>query len=169
MYMIKLNETYIGTVLKIDKENRRVGVYIPKLMPTLYSGDATEYKYPTNSGLNVDLTNVNISSTVTKTNYMWVKGENADDPLPDIGSKVRIVFLDESPRLPYWRKFNYNGDYSVIEEERYPKLINLQVNNHELEVNTADEILLEVPDYYSIVSEQQEKTKKISIQDNFNF
>lgn len=165
---IDLGALFIGTVLKLDKENRKLGVFIPRLMAGLYDGEAQEYIVPTNSGVSIPAFDNYFSPQVTKLNYMWVKSWDYSAPLPDIGSKVEVRFIDENINLGFWRKFNPNNDYNIIEEEKYSKLINISTNEKYFEVMTEDQILIETPEYLKIVMTQNDenKTKTISIQEN---
>lgn len=143
---------FIGSVLKIDKETRKLGVYIPKLMPTLSEGSVTSYTLPTNSGLSVGEFKTNVSSTITKINYIMAKPEDWDTPLPAIGSKVMVYFIDSAPSQAIWAVFNPNGDNEVIAEERYPKMFSLTIGGKPIDVSNSDSITITLPEYLTVAS-----------------
>lgn len=161
---------FIGTVIKVDKENRRAGVFIPKLMETMYSADAQEYRYATNNGLQLSNINTAISNVIEKKNYIWIKARDIAEPLPDIGSKVLIEFVDNNPRLGYYRPWGPNGDYKVIEEEKYPEVFKLKIN---AERDIKKEYLVDVkfPDYFVGTASVDDDEHKITynINENFDF
>ena len=173
---------FIGTVIKVDKENRRAGVFIPKLMETMYSADAhipklmetmysadaQDYRYATNNGLQLSNINTAISNVIEKKNYIWIKALNITDPLPDIGSKVLIEFVDNNPRLGYYRPWGPNGDYKVIEEEKYPEVFKLKIN---AERDIKKDYLVDVkfPDYFVGTTSVDDDEHKITYNINENF
>ena len=165
------DDTFIGTVVKYNKDTREVAVYIPRLMPSLYDGEATDYKVPTNSGLRITTTNTNISSTITKTNYIWIRPRNMDDPIPDIGSKVYVTFLDDRPSMGLWWKCNINGDYTVIPEERYERQFSIDINNSPTTIYRDDTLIVNLPDYFRVTSSDSgdEKIPTYNIRENYNF
>lgn len=164
-----LENDFIATVIKLDKEKRRVGVYIPRLMPAIYGATATGHKYPTNNGINITNINKNISATVTKVNYFWVNAKEYTTPLPEIGSTVIVTFLDGTPNIPYWEEFDYNGANQIIEEERYPDLFDLSVNNKNKKIKTSDTIKINTPDNYIITTQTENKNTTFNILENFDF
>lgn len=151
---------FVGTVLRIDRDSRRLGVYIPKLMPTMSEGSVTSYTLPMNSGLSVGEFDTNVSDTVTKINYIMAKPEDWDNPLPDIGSKVMVYFIDDAPSQAIWHPFNPNGDNSVIAEERYPKSFTLTIGGKSIDVDKSDSIIITLPDYLTVTSHSDEDDRK---------
>ena len=157
---------FVGTVLKIDKESRRLGIYIPKLMPTMSEGSVTSYTLPMNSGLSVGEFSTNVSDTVTKINYIMAKPEDWCDPLPDIGSKAMVYFIDDSPSQAIWKPFNPNGDNETIAEERYPNSFTLTIGGKAIDVDKNDSISITLPEYLTIASysdEDDPKSKTIDV------
>lgn len=164
-----LENDYIGTVLKLDKEKRLIGVYIPKLMPALYDGSAIENKFPTNNGIDYPYTNINISSTVKKINYIWVKPFFKNAALPKIGSKVNIRFLDGSISLGQCWAFDVNGDYDVIDDEKYKKILSFQISDKASDINEEDMININLPNDYTVARSTNDKNITYTIEENFDF
>ena len=110
---------FIGTVMEINTTTREIAVYLPKLMPAIpYGGISITSR--TNLG-NLK-TNVNYNSNITTSTSFWVKAENSDEPMPNIGSKVQVFFLENNPRFGFWKKFKPDEKaYSVIDSEKYLK------------------------------------------------
>ena len=164
------DDTFIGTVVKINKATREVAVYIPKLMVSLYDGEATEYKLPTNNGLDITTSN-NISSTITKTNYIWTKPFDMSIPLPKTGSKVFVIFLDKRASQPKWWKCDIDGNWEVIDEEKYPKQHSVTINNRELGINLEDNLTLNIPEYFKVSAQPgtEDKLPTFHISENYTF
>src|SRR5574344_2759343 len=164
-----LDGAFIGTVIKVDKDNRRVGVYIPKLMPGMYSGDEQSYTVPTNNGLDVPAFDTMINSTINKINYMWVKPLRYEDPLPNVGSKIYIEFLDNNITQGFFKEFNPNNDYTVIEEEKHKKLLSFGINNNMTDIKDDDSLNISFPDYYKVIKTNKDGVQQYTVSENFNF
>lgn len=162
----KLTETYIGIVLDINKEKRYCYVFIPRLMMGLPDNIIVNNEYPIENFNIINKTELNLAKSITKTNVLKVYSEDIEEPMPLKGSLVQIYFLDGNPRYGYWEKFNPNGKYQVIEEERYPKRFTIQLNNKIIEVNDTDTLKINIPEDYKITYEENEKIKTINILDN---
>ena len=162
----KLTETYIGIVLDINKEKRYCYVFIPRLMMGLPDNIIVNNEYPIENFNIINKTELNLAKSITKTNVLKVYSEDIEEPMPLKGSLVQIYFLDGNPRYGYWEKFNPNGKYQVIEEERYPKLFTIQLNNKIIEIKDTDTLKINIPEDYKITYEENEKIKTINILDN---
>lgn len=159
-----LQGIFIGTVMRIDKEKRRLGVFLPKLMPTMSEGSVSSYAVPTNNGLKVGDFSTNVSDVVRKTNYIMAKPKDWTTPLPEIGSKVQVRFIDDSPSQAIWDIFDPNGDNEIIPEERYPKSFTLSIGGKSIDINASDSIVISLPDHLSIASYSDgDKTKRIDL------
>lgn len=159
-----LEGTFIGTVKAYDLTTREVAVFIPKLMPAI-AENQKDISIMTNFG-NSNLNNINYSPKVTNSSYIWVKADDMDESIPKIDSKVSIYFLEDNPSMGYWSKFNPNGDYDVIDEEKYSKILNLTISDKSNDIYTDDEIDIELPQGYSIAFLENEKKKKFKVIDD---
>lgn len=158
---------YIGKVMKSDPITRKVYCYIPRLMMGLSESNIYSKKMTSKKNNIRNKDELNISDTISKTNIFAVPAIDMDEPMPKPGSLVYVWFIDSFENC-YWEKYNRNGDYQVIDEERYPKIINLSINDKSIDVNDSDNIQIEVPeDFKIIVSEDKEtKTKKFKLEYN---
>lgn len=154
------NGDFIGTVKNYNRTTRELDVFIPKLMPQIADGRQT-IKIKTNlsnQNLITHNSSVSIASTIT------VRAYDMSEPLPDIGSKVRINFLEGNFYYGFWRKFNVNEDYKVIYREKYPKQFTLQVGDKQVEVDQDDKIVIQLPDDFKFAMYSLgTKTKVINI------
>lgn len=151
-------ELYIGTVYNINVDTREIEVYIPKLMPAIAEGGKS-VEYMTNLGSSNNMTTINHSEHVTVKNTMKVSAYDLDEPMPKVGSKVAIYFLEGNIRFPYWKKFNMHGEYDVIDEEKYPRRAYLQIGEKTVQIDNDDLIQIVLPDNYDVVLEKSEKIK----------
>lgn len=160
----------IGTVLSADAVSRKVGVYIPRLMLALDGEKAKAYSVATNAGIPVSSFTNFLSSVVTKTNYAYARSWDKDEPMPDVGSKVEVIFLDGDMKQMYWRKFNPNGDYAVIPSEQYPAQCSLSFANSATSASSAiakDDVLrIQLPDSFVITETDSGKTHSFVISDS---
>ena len=157
---------YIGTVMEIDKGTRKCKVYIPKLMMGLPENIIINNNYPVKTENIINIENLNISTSLTKTNIIEVQSYDIDEPMPEIGSLVLVYFLEGNPKYGYWEKFNPYGKYEVIESERYPKVFTLEIGDKKVQIDQDDYIKIDVPKEYEVVFVQSGKTKLIKIQNN---
>lgn len=161
-----LNGYFIGTVVGYDTSTRELDVFIPKLMPNIADG-RKDVSIKTNLGNNK--INIKHNENLIISSSIKVKAEDKDESIPEIGSKVMIYFLDERFELGYWYKFNVNGDYNVIEDEKYKLLNTFYINDSFNEVYEEDTISIELPEGFSVVNEinpfgNDKKIKKIKIE-----
>lgn len=165
--IMDLSEYFIGTVMEIDIPTRRVAVYVPKLMPGIAGGSANMMESPTTT--NGAIENISYNATVKLRNSIWVRTWDFNQPMPKPGSKVNVYFLDDNPKLGYWRKFNPNNDYEVIDEERFKKLFNLSVNGKQIELKEEDILELQLNEVKDNVYTENGKNKrfKIDLRDNY--
>lgn len=153
-----LEGDFIGEVKSYNKVTREIEVFIPKLMPSIPEGQK-EIPIRTNMGNNSILTKYNAQIKTAST--VTAKAYDTDAPLPKIGSKVLINFLEGSPQYCYWIKFNMNFDYDVIEEEKYPRKFYLKIGDKEIPVNLDDKIIVDIGDEYNVVLLNETPKEKI--------
>lgn len=151
-------ELYIGTVYSINVNTREIEVYIPKLMPAIAEGGKS-VEYMTNLGSSNSMNTINYSEHVTIKNTMKVSAYDLEEPMPKVGSKVAVYFLEGNIRFPYWKKFNMHGEYKVIDEEKYPRRAYLQIGDKTVQIDNDDLIQVILPENYDVVLEKSEKTK----------
>ena len=157
---MELSEFFIGTVYGINKLTRELDVYIPKLMPAIPE-TREEMTVPTNmSGKELQ---TQYSNNLKYLSKITVAAEDADTEMPKVGSKVRVRFLDNSIQRGFWSKWNPNGDYEIIDEEKYPTQSYLMINDRKIGINLLDTIQLILPEGYSYVVNEKDKTKKITL------
>lgn len=161
-------EYYIGTVMGIDIVNRKCNVYIPKLMMGLPGNLVINNEYPVKTENIINIKNLNIATSLTKTNIIEVQSYDIDEPMPEIGSLVLVYFLEGNPKYGYWEKFNPYGKYKVIESERYPKIFTLEIGEKKIQVNQDDYIKIDIPKEYEVIFVESEKTKLIKIHNDDN-
>lgn len=158
-------DKYVGTVLDYDATNRTIKVFIPELLPNaIKTTEVSEYSAPINSaGVVFPVMKNAMYSTVKKINYVIAKNWNADDPMPEPGSKVMVYYLESNPQLIFWKKFNPNNDYKVIPSENNTKLITININNSSKTINENDNLTVSLPDYLDAVLSEStdDNTKKI--------
>ena len=154
-------EMYIGTVYSYDVNTREIEAFIPKLMPAIAEG-RDKIKYMTNLG-STSLNNVLYNNYITIKSTMTIKAYDKDEAMPEIGSKVAIFFLDADITRPYWTKFNMQGDYEVIESEKYPKRAYLKIGSKQITINNDDLIKIELPDNYKVILIEDGKTKTFKL------
>ena len=155
------NGFFVGDVLEIERETRRVAVYMPKLMPGIGGDSQISSSVSTASGTGV--TGLNFSETVRVRNSVWVKPYDFDEALPSVGSKVIVFFIDGNPKLGYWDKFNPDADYQVIDEDKYPGLLTLRFAGSSVPVNKDDQLTIDFPSDFSSVFTQEGKSKRVEV------
>lgn len=154
-----LNQRFIATVYGYNIQTRELDVFIPKLMPQIPEGQK-ERKSITNLG-NITA-NIGFNHDIKISSTIKVKAEDKDEALPKIGSKVLVLFYDNRFKYGFWRKFNPNADYNVIDEEKYPRQNYFQINDKKTTVNKDDIIILKL-DGCDITLQENEKQKIFSI------
>lgn len=150
----------VGTVYGYNKLTREVEVYIPKLMPGIPEGQPEKEIVTDTSHMDIDInyrTKLKTASTIT------AKAKNRNDPMPDIGSKVMIFFIDENILYPIWESMNYANEYKVIDEEKYKKLYKLKIGEFETDVYEDDIITINLPDEFEIIKDFNNKNKTFNI------
>lgn len=157
-----LNQSFIGIVKGYDLEARTVDVFIPKLMPTVPEGreDIT-----TMTNLSSNNINISYNSNITQTSTITARAKDMDLAIPEIDSRVTIEFLDGIATECFWDKWNINGDYQVIEEEKYPKQFSFRLNDKQIDVNLDDEIVINFPNIEKIILSEDPNNKKRKIFD----
>lgn len=159
--IIKLDGTFIGTVKAYNEKTRELEVFIPKLMPAISEVGEMQTS-PTNYSA-AKINNLKFNSTVNFSPTFTVKARDMDAKLPDIGSKVRIFFLDENLELGFWYKFNPNGDYKIIEKEKYDDLYYLTINNSTTLVRSYDNVKINLPEGLDSIVLKDEANKTINV------
>lgn len=162
-----LQGKFIGTVVGYDKLTREVDVFIPKLMPAVPDGQK-DMETKTNFGNNS--INIKYNDNITISSSIRLRSKDKDAPIPDIGSKVGVEFLEGSFRFGFWEKFNPNGDFNIIEEEKYKHLFKLKIGGKEFELEEEDLVEIELPSGFKVnqilvpdITNPDIKIKKIKI------
>jgi hypothetical protein len=171
--MSNLSGLFIGIVKKIDTIGRRVAVYLPKLMPAISEQSPSYEENLITERINIaeDMPDVEGAERIKTSPYLWVSLMNADDKMPDIDSRVGVIFLDGQINKGMAFKFNKNSDYQTILPERYSPLYLFSVNDHVNFVREEDSVLLPFPeDIFECVYAFDEKNKvhnyKINLKSN---
>lgn len=154
-----LNQRFIATVYGYNIQTRELDVFIPKLMPQIPEGQK-ERKSITNLGNTT--ANIGFNHDIKISSTIKVKAEDKDEALPKIGSKVLVLFYDSRFKYGFWRKFNPNADYEVIDEEKYPRQNYFQINDKKTTVNRDDTVVLKL-NGCDITLQENEKQKIFSI------
>ena len=161
---IDLSKYYVGTVMNYNITSRELAVYIPELMPALSSVKYEEYNVPTNNGITLENSS-GITLSVKKSNALWIKAENINIQLPDVGSNVIVYFIENNPTLAFWRPFYINKTSKIIASEQYPKSFKLFINNQSFDVNKDDNIQINLPPNYEVLVSEENKTKTFILND----
>lgn len=158
---ISLSGYFIGTVKDYDTVTRKVAVYLPKLMPGI-AEDQADIDTMTNYGMR-GTDNLQLRPTISSKSYIWVSSADSRIKMPEAGSRVCVIFLDERIDMGYWLPFNPSGDFTVIDAEKYDKLHKLKIGNSTVEINTDDEIQINLPDGYRTTMTTEGKTTTINV------
>lgn len=158
---ISLSGYFIGTVKDYDTVTRKVAVYLPKLMPGI-AEDQADIDTMTNYGMR-GTDNLQLRPTISSKSYIWVSSADSRIKMPEPGSRVCVIFLDERIDMGYWLPFNPSGDFTVIDAEKYDKLHKLKIGNSTVEINTDDEIQINLPDGYRTTMTTEGKTTTINV------
>jgi hypothetical protein len=154
-----LEEFFVGTVIKIDKETRRTAVYIPRLMPAISAGSEFQLKTPTTDNFNITGTEYN--DLITIKNSIWTKAWNYNFKMPEIGSKVLVYFIDGNPKSGYWQAFNPDNQYQVIADEQYDSLYTLNIDGNTVNINNSDILNILLPEDITANYTEDGKIKNI--------
>lgn len=157
------NGIFIGSVKSYNENTRELGVFIPKLMPSI-AEEKKEIQLMTNYG-NKNIT-IPYNTNIKTKSYIWVRARDTREKLPDIGSKVLIRFLEGNPNNGFWETFNPNNDYTIIENERYSKLFNVKINNKQISLSEDDLLEIILDDDYTITYTESGKNKKVYLTSN---
>lgn len=157
---------YVATVRGIDVVNRTCNVFIPKLMMTLPDSEFISHEYPLFTDKIVDAENLKISKSLTKINYFKVFAKDQDEPMPAVNSRVIVYFIDGDPKQGYWTKFNPDGNYEVIDSEKYKKCSSLQIGDKKIDINEEDNIQIFIPNDFKVNVVEKGKNKNIYIEHN---
>ena len=143
-----LDGQFVAEVKSYNVTTRELEVFIPKLMPGIPEG-RKDIEILTNLGNKSIVTKyrdkITLSSTIT------ARAIDTEEPLPTVGSKVFVEFIDEYPQYCFWSKFNMNFDYDVIPEEKYARQFYLKVGDKQIAVHRDDLIKIEFDTDYDIV------------------
>ena len=154
--------TFIGTVSAIDATTRKVAVYLPKLMPAIVEGTSTKESI-TNYGNSY--INIKYNTTVKTRSSLWVNAMDTDAPMPTIGSKVRVSSIEGNPYDMFWRRFNPDGDYTEIDDEKYKSLYSISIDDKIIPISESDVLSIVLPDSVSSIYTYDGKTKTITLSD----
>ena len=171
--MSNLSGLFIGIVKKIDIIGRRVAVYLPKLMPAISEQSPSYEENLITERINIaeDMPDVEGAERIKTSPYLWVSLMNADDKMPDIDSRVGVIFLDGQINKGMAFKFNKNSDYHTILPERYSPLYLFSVNDHVNFVREEDSVMLSFPEdifecVYAFDEQNKVHTYKINLKSN---
>jgi len=166
-YEVKdLHDYFIATVKGYNELTRELDVFIPKLMPAVPNGQESISILTNLSNQSFD--NLKYNQKINTKSTIKVKAENVNEPLPDIGSHVLIYFIDGNMHMGCWKKFNQNGDYNIIENEKYENYYSLTIGNKKISVSKDDDIVIELPESFESVIVNDDKTKTIIIREKSN-
>lgn len=144
------SEDFIGIVYGYDANTREIEVFIPKLMPAVPEG-REDIKTKTNLATVAADYNVKYNSQITLTSTITAKAADVSSEMPKIGSRVYIEFFEDNPMYPLWSPWNYNGDYEIIDEEKYPEYFQFRIGDKETPLNKNDSIEIQLPNGYEVV------------------
>lgn len=154
--VMDLNQYFIGTVVGYDVNTREVDVFIPKLMPAIPDGQKDRTSLTNLGNPNI---NIKYNKNITMSSSIKLKPYDMDSPLPEINSKVMVFFLEGQLRWGYWSKFNPNGDYEVIESEKYEELYKLQIGDKEVLIKSDDKVEIELPEGFNVILTEDKENK----------
>lgn len=152
------SDTYIGIVCGYDINTRELDVFIPKLMPAIPE-NRENVSVKTNLGMVSSLYNIKYNPQIILTSTIKVRAEDMSAELPKVGSRVEVYFLEGNPLYPCWSCWNYNGDYEIIDEEKYPKYFSLKIGGMVVDVNKDDVIEINVPEKYEVLQAKDDDQK----------
>jgi hypothetical protein len=155
---ISFDEVLIGEVIEIDRASRKVAVYIYKMMAGI-SGESS-FSTRISTTTNPNISGVQYTDSLTIRNSIWARATDIKTPMPKVGSKVRILFLDDSPKNAFWLPFNISEQsYQIIDEEKYPYLFTMNLGGKDLKLNQEDRLTLKFPEtLYPVISNKGKDT-----------
>lgn len=161
-----LSGKFIGTVINSYPDTREIDVYIPKLMPAVVPPSTKLFNLGTQTVI-TNCTNAKIDFQYNKNikigGYIRSRAKNADDKMPKPESKVEIFFLENDPTMCFWRKFNPNNDFEVIDSEKYDYINTVTVDNMKIDLYQSDNLEIELPVGYYATVIKDEENKKIKL------
>lgn len=150
---------FIGIVCDYDKQLRTLEVFVPKLMPAVPKGRKT---VSTKTNLGNSNIKINFNKNVKTCSSITAYARNVDDPLPDVNSRVFLIFLENDPKKCYWEQWNSNNDYTIIESERYKKLFSLIINGKPIDIKESDKVIINLPEGSEVlISKNNSENEKI--------
>lgn len=150
----------IGIVKGYNKDTREVAVYMPKFMPGIVETKSIEAKTKYEGTI---ISDIPYSPTIKTSPYVWAAAKDMSNKLPKVGSKVIISYIDNNPELMYWEPFNPDGDYDVIDDEKYSRVNYLNINGQEVPIYQDDILTVNLPDGYRSVVLKNNKTITLNI------
>ena len=157
----------VGIVKAYNESTREVAVFIPKFMP-IVPEDRQDIDEMTNYGNNNITSTLDYNTQITKTSYIWAMAKNADEKLPKVGSRVLLTFMEGNIDSLYWEPFNPNGDYEVIDNEKYDKLISLKVGEKQKDISEEDSIKITLPEDFDCVMLKDDAKKEVTFKINYS-
>lgn len=154
--------SFIGIVYSSNTKTREVSVFVPKLMPMIPEGRENVTTKTNVGSISSEYTPI-YNENIVMSSVIVAKAEDYTAPIPKNGSRVLIEFLEGNPLYPYWSEWNYNGDYEIIDEEKYPEYFQLVIGEHRISVLKDDIVTIELPYGYDAINLSEGKNKKFSI------
>lgn len=151
----------IGIVKDYNENTREVAVYIPKFMPII-AEDKKETPEMTNYGNSTLNKSIQYSSKIKKVGYVWAMAKNINEKLPKKESRVLLTFMEGNPESLYWEPFNPNGDYDVIDNEKYDDLYTLSIGDKITKVMDSDSVKINLPDDFGCTLIHDKDKKQIT-------
>jgi len=163
----RLNDYFIGTVLEININSREVAAFIPRLMPAIAGGKS--YSATIVTSTNPKISGLDYTPTLRIRNSIWLQPWDYKEPMPKVGSKIAVYFLDGNPKLGYWILFNPNNNYEVIDEEKYKNIFRLNISGRNISVLEEDTVSINFPESFNLVYNENQKTKTFSLTQKENY
>lgn len=157
-----------GKVLAYDTTTRFIKVFIPKMTPSLYQNEIKEYTTSTNvSNMNIK-NSLSVDAKIKHSNVVTCRPFDYTQKMPDINSYVEVIpFDDDISKLLWHDPVAVNENYySVIADEKYDKLVTININDVTYEIKSEDKINIEVPDSFKLTLINEDKTKTFKLSEN---
>lgn len=145
----------VGIVEKYNLNTREVAVYIPKFMPGI-----PEEKKETSAKTKYDgtiVSDISYASTIKTSAYIWAAAKDLSAKMPKVGSRVLLTYIDGNPDLLYWEAFNPNGDYTVVDDEKYDKVNSVTIGGRTVDLYEDDNLIINLPTEYRTTCIRQGK------------